>query len=83
LGVGIASASTGVEVTQVRPGTPASSAGLRTGDVIVRIDGRKVTNAGELGQAVDAKRPGDTVKLTYTRNGSTHTVSVKLAVRPS
>jgi S1-C subfamily serine protease len=32
---------------------------------------------------VDAKRPGDTVKLTYTRNGSTHTVSVKLAVRPS
>ena len=83
LGVGIATASAGVQVTQVRPGTPAASAGLRNGDVIVRIDGRKVTNAGELGQAVDAKRPGDTVKLTYTRNGSTHTVSVKLAVRPS
>jgi putative serine protease PepD len=83
LGVGIASASTGVQVTQVRPGTPAASAGLVNGDVIVRIDGRKVTNAGELGQAVDAKRPGDTVKITYTRNGSTHTVSVKLAVRPS
>jgi putative serine protease PepD len=83
LGVGIASASNGVEITQVRPGTPASQAGLRTGDVVVRIDGRKVTNAGELGQLVDAKRPGDTVRLTYTRNGSTHTVSVKLAVRPS
>ena len=51
--------------------------------MIIRIDGRKVTNAGELGQAVDAKRPGDTVKITYTRDGSTHTASVKLAVRPS
>jgi putative serine protease PepD len=83
LGVGIASASNGVQITQVRPGTPASDAGLKTGDVIVRFDGHKVTNAGELGQAVDAKRPGDSVSLTYTRNGSTHTVTLKLAVRPS
>jgi putative serine protease PepD len=83
LGVGIASASNGVQITQVRPGTPASDAGLKTGDVIVRFDGHKVTNAGELGQAVDAKRPGDSVTLTYTRNGSTHTVTLKLAVRPS
>jgi putative serine protease PepD len=83
LGVGIATASNGVEITQVRSGTPASAAGLKTGDVIVSIEGRKVTNAGELGQAVDAKRPGDTVKIAYTRNGSTHTVTVKLAVRPS
>jgi len=83
LGVGIANASNGVEITQVRPGTPASQAGLRTGDVVVRIDGRKVTNSGELGQLVDAKRPGNTVRLTYIRNGATHTVGVKLAVRPS
>ena len=83
LGVGIATASNGVQITQVRSGTPASQAGLKTGDVIVRFDGHKVTNPGELGQAVDAKRPGQTVTLTYTRNGSTHTVSVKLAVRPS
>jgi putative serine protease PepD len=83
LGVGIQSVSNGVQITQVRPGTPASQAGLKNGDVITRLDGRKVTNAGELGQAVDAKRPGQTVTLTYTRDGSTHTASVKLAVRPS
>jgi putative serine protease PepD len=84
LGVGIADAQNGgVQLTQVRSGTPASSAGLQSGDVIVRLDGRKVTNASELGQAIDAHRPGDTVRLTYTRNGSTHTVSVKLGVRPS
>ena len=83
LGVGIASASNGVQITQVRSGTPASDAGLQTGDVITRFDGHKVTNAGELGQAVDAKRPGDTVSVTYTRNGSSNTVQLKLAVRPS
>jgi putative serine protease PepD len=85
LGVGIANASngTGVQITQVRSGTPASRAGLQTGDVVTHIDGRKVTNAGELGQSVDARRPGDSVSLTYTRNGSTHTVKVTLAERPS
>jgi putative serine protease PepD len=83
LGVSIATAEKGVQLTQVREGTPASKAGLQSGDVIVRLDGRKVTNASELSQAIDAHRPGDTVSLTYTRNGSTRTVSVKLAVRPS
>ena len=83
LGVGIASSSNGVQITQVRASTPASKAGLKTGDVIVRLNGKKVTNASELSQSIDSHRPGDTVTLTYTRNGSTHTVSVKLAVRPS
>ena len=83
LGVGIASSSTGVQITQVRASTPASKAGLKTGDVIVRLNGKKVTNASELSQSIDSHRPGNTVTLTYTRNGSTHTVSVKLAVRPS
>jgi putative serine protease PepD len=83
LGVGIATAQNGVQLTQVRPGTPASKAGLQSGDVITRLDGHKVTTASELGQAIDAKRPGDTVSVTYTRNGSTHTASVKLGVRPS
>ena len=83
LGVGISSSSGGVQITQVRSGTPASKAGLHAGDVIVRLDGRKVTNAAELSQAIDAKRPGDTVSVTYTRSGSTHTVKVTLAERPS
>jgi putative serine protease PepD len=83
LGVGISSGSNGVQITAVRSGTPASKASLRAGDVIVRLDGKKVTNAAELSQAIDAKRPGDSVSLTYTRSGSTHTVKVTLAERPS
>jgi putative serine protease PepD len=83
LGVGIATAQNGVQLTEVRSGTPASKAGLQSEDVIVRLDGHKVTTASELSQAIDAKRPGATVSLTYLRNGSTHSVRVTLGVRPS
>jgi putative serine protease PepD len=84
LGVSIrASESGGVELAQVRAGTPAARAGLHVGDRITAIDGKKVSTTAQLQAAIDAKRPGDTVSLTYSRNGKSHTVQVKLATRPS
>jgi putative serine protease PepD len=88
----------GVAVTEVRPDTPASRAGLRAapgsrlvdgqsyptgGDVITAIDGRKVTASTELQSAIDAKQPGDTVSLTVVRDGDSRTVEVELASRPA
>ena len=83
LGVGIATASNGVRLTQVRSGTPAAAAGLRVGDVVTALDGKPVKDVATLGSAIDAKRPGDTVSITYLRGGTTGTVKVKLAERPS
>ena len=83
LGVGIATAAKGVRLTQVRTGTPASQAGLKVGDVITAVNGTKVTGAAQLGSAIDAKQPGDTVSITYTRAGKTATVKVTLAERPA
>ena len=83
LGVGIANGSGGVRLTEVRSGTPAADAGLQVGDVVTAIDGRSVTVPTALGSAIDAKQPGDTVKLTYTRDGKTKTATVKLGERPS
>ena len=83
LGVGIASAANGVRLTQVRAGTPAAQAGLQSGDVVTAVGGRQVRAADELGTAIDAKKPGDQVTITYTRNGASHTVTVTLAERPS
>ncbi len=83
LGVGIASTSNGVRLTEVRPGTPAASAGLQAGDVITSIDGQSVRSASELSSAIDAKKPGDRVTLTYLRSGQSHTATVTLAERPS
>ncbi len=83
LGVGIASASNGVRLTEVRPGTPAARAGLQAGDVITSVGGERVRSASELSSAIDAKKPGDRVTLTYLRSGQSHTVTVTLAERPS
>jgi putative serine protease PepD len=83
LGVRIGTVQKGVQVIEVSADTPAGKAGLQVGDVITRIDGNKVTSSSELSQAIDAKRPGTKISVTYLRNGSTHTASVTLGVRPS
>src|SRR5919198_1434596 len=79
LGVAVQTASNGVRLAQVRSGTPAARAGLKVGDVVTAIDGRKVSTTAQLQGAIDAKQPGDTVTLTYRRNGKTHTAKVTLA----
>jgi S1-C subfamily serine protease len=88
----------GVELRKVTSGTPAAKAGLHGatgtktvegesyptgGDVITEVEGQKVTTAEELQRAIDAKHPGDTVSITYWRDGKSHTTDVTLATRPS
>jgi putative serine protease PepD len=83
LGVAVEAANGGVRVAQVRNGTPAQRAGLRVGDLIKAVNGKSVTATAQLQASIDARQPGDTVTTRYTRNGSSHTVKVKLATRPS
>jgi putative serine protease PepD len=83
LGVELGSNSTNARVAAVRSNTPAAKAGLRTGDVITAIGGTKVSTADELRAAINARKPGDRVKVTYTRNGNSHSVTLTLASRPS
>jgi putative serine protease PepD len=73
----------GVRLTTIRPGTPAETAGLQDGDIVVKIDGAAVTTSDALRNAIDVKSPGDVVTVTYRRGGSTHRVKVTLANRPS
>jgi putative serine protease PepD len=88
----------GVELAEVRKNTPAEKAGLKGatgtktidgeqyptgGDVVTDVDGEKVATSEDIQQAVDAHQPGDTLKVTYWRNGDSHTVDVKLATRPT
>jgi predicted metalloprotease with PDZ domain len=58
--------------------SPAGRAGLKTGDVIVALDGIPV-NLESLKKAVAAKKPGDTVVVRYSRDGAEKEVSVVLA----
>ena len=89
---------TGVMVTEVRQGTPAAEAGLRAatgsamadgqsyptgGDVITAVDDTAISDGADLQSAIDAKRPGDTVSITFTRDGTSTTIEVSLGTRPS
>ncbi len=64
-------------------GAPAQRAGLRRGDLILSFDGRAITTASDLGQAVLTRKPGDTVKVVVQRNGSRETLEVTLGTRPN
>jgi len=84
LGVSLDSASNApARLTEIRPGTPAEAAGLQAGDVITSFAGTKITSSDALSHLVDTKAPGDTVTVTFTRSGKSHTVKVTLASRPS
>ncbi len=85
LGVSLATApnSKGVQLETIRPGTPAETAGLRTGDVVTSVSGVHVANSDALRAAIDAHHPGDSITITYLRGGSTHTAKVTLTNRPS
>jgi putative serine protease PepD len=45
--------------------------------------GTRINSASELRAVINAHRPGDTISVTYTRGGQSHTVTVKLTARPA
>jgi putative serine protease PepD len=79
LGISVADASTsGATVQAVSSGGPAENAGLRAGDVVTKVDDRRVTDANSLIVAVRAHAPGTRVTVTYLRGGTTATARVTL-----
>lgn len=68
----------GVVVVQAEKGSGAYDAGLTTGDVITKIDGKEVKDSAFLRYELYQHQAGDTIKITYIRNGKEHTVNVKL-----
>jgi putative serine protease PepD len=73
----------GASIAEVRTDTPASRAGLQSGDVVTEIDGDGVASADELRRLIDSKSPGDSVELTVKRGGETKKLDVTLGSRPS
>src|SRR5580698_6436596 len=74
-------AGTGVTVAHVVPGTPADQAGLKTGDTITTVDGKKVTKGTELVAEIASRKPGSKVELGFLRNGKQMDASVTVADR--
>jgi S1-C subfamily serine protease len=68
----------GVEVTLVKPASPASSAGLEAGDLILEVDKSYVKTPGDVSKAVSSHSPGERMTLRVKRNGADHTIIVKV-----
>jgi S1-C subfamily serine protease len=91
--------SRGALVQEVEDGSPADDAGVeagdeeitfqgqpgivRGGDLILAVDGKRLTRTRDLTDAVGAYSAGDEVTLTLVRDGRTRSVKVELASRPA
>jgi serine protease DegQ len=73
---------TGVLVAEVVADSPAGRAGMRSGDVIVRLDDAEISVVEDLFAELREHKPGETVTLELKRDGETRTVDVTLGDQP-
>ena len=72
----------GAQVTQVEPDSPAAGAELARGDLIVAIDGERISSPTALVAQVRGRRTGAETEIEYVRDGSRGSVTVTLDTRP-
>ena len=68
----------GALISDVLAGGPADEAGLRSGDVVIAVDGREVLDAGALRYRIGTREPGDRVELQAMRGGQLESWSMRL-----
>jgi Tol biopolymer transport system component len=71
----------GVRLSGVSANSPAEAAGLRAGDVVIRIDDDDIKDLYALTDALRERRPGDGVTITYVRDGAERSVALVLGRR--
>jgi S1-C subfamily serine protease len=78
IGLRVKDASGGAEVALVHPGSAAEKGGVRVGDAISELNGRTVSSAAELEQALATLTPGGTVAVEVRREGRQRRLRVPL-----
>jgi S1-C subfamily serine protease len=68
----------GVFVTSVLDGSAAKEAGIKEGDIIIKIEGTSINTNSELKEQIAKYRPGDKISITYIRNRKENSVLVEL-----
>ena len=70
--------SEGARIAEVSPGSPAETAGLRKGDVVVGLNGRPVRGAAELRARLSVVPVGDSVELQVQRGNEKRTLKAQV-----
>ena len=71
-------AAAGALVAEPQPGSPASAAGLKPGDVITSVDGVEIKDPRDLARRIAALGPNKSVDLRLIRDGKEHSIHLKL-----
>jgi serine protease Do len=71
----------GITVSTVVAGSPADQAGLKVGDTITAVDGKKITKGNDLVSDIASRKPGSKVTLAFIRNGKPQEATVTVADR--
>ncbi len=71
----------GALITRVVDDSPADQAGIRPGDVIIAIDGKRITEENTLDGLIRQHRPGDSIEVTLWRGVRERSLKVKLGSR--
>ena len=83
IGVQLARQVDGLRIMRVVPDSAADKAGLKDGDVIVKLDGHRMADMGELLRTVTSHKVGDRVKIEFRRGQEYKTVTAKLGAVPN
>jgi S1-C subfamily serine protease len=75
-------ANQGVLIIDVIPNSPATQAGLKGGDVILKVNNTPVLTASDVQDQVESSRVGDTLTLELDRNGQVQTIQIRPGALP-
>lgn len=73
----------GAAISKVIDGSPAQSAGLQAGDVVVKLNGEDITSVRKLSRLIGEVAPDHQARLTVLRNGDAREITVTMGKRPA
>src|SRR6266480_1339051 len=74
---------TGALVGEVTPKSPSEKAGMKTGDVITSVNGKKISDSREVRLMIGSMAPGTKVQIEVNREGQSKNINVELAEMPA
>jgi M6 family metalloprotease-like protein len=77
--LGEARENEGAPISRVIPDSPAAAAGLKVGDVILKVNGENLNRASELTDAIAERKPGDTLTVTIRRDNKDEDIKLTVA----